>query len=83
MRIPTIDPELKKIADTLIRNGKKAYLVGGAVRDAILKRPVTDFDIATDATPQESMRLFPGQSRQAYSTEPSRLSHAPADIRSK
>ena len=59
MRIPTIDPELKKIADTLIRNGKKAYLVGGAVRDAILKRPVTDFDIATDATPQESMRLFP------------------------
>jgi len=29
------------------------------VRDAILKRPVTDFDIATDATPQESMRLFP------------------------
>ncbi len=59
MRIPNIDPELRKIADTLIRNGKKAYLVGGAVRDAFLKRPVTDFDIATDATPQESMRLFP------------------------
>ncbi len=59
MRIPNIDPELRKIAETLIRNGKKAYLVGGAVRDAFLKRPVTDFDIATDATPQESMRLFP------------------------
>jgi len=59
MRIPNIDPELRKIVDTLIRNGKKAYLVGGAVRDAILKRPVTDFDIATDATPQESIRLFP------------------------
>jgi tRNA nucleotidyltransferase (CCA-adding enzyme) len=59
MRIPNIDPELRKIADKLIRNGKKAYLVGGAVRDAFLKRPVTDFDIATDAMPQECMRLFP------------------------
>ncbi len=53
MRIPNIDPELRKIADRLIQNGKKAYLVGGAVRDAFLKRPVTDFDIATDATPWE------------------------------
>jgi poly(A) polymerase/tRNA nucleotidyltransferase (CCA-adding enzyme) len=59
MRIPSIDSELRKIADTLIQSGKKTYLVGGAVRDAFLKRPVTDFDIATDATPQECMRLFP------------------------
>ncbi|GAB6275977.1 MAG: HD domain-containing protein [Rectinema sp.] len=59
MRIPNIDPELRKIADRLIQNGKKAYLVGGAVRDAFLKRPVTDFDIATDATPWECLQLFP------------------------
>jgi len=59
MRIPNVDPELRKVADRLLQNGKKAYLVGGAVRDAFLKRPVTDFDIATDATPQECMRLFP------------------------
>ena len=59
MRIPAIDSELKGIAERLLQNGKKAYLVGGAVRDAFLKRPVTDYDIATDAAPQECLRIFP------------------------
>ena len=59
MRIPRIDPELRKIADSLLRAGKKAYLVGGAVRDTFLNRQVTDFDIATNATPEECMQIFP------------------------
>ena len=37
--------------------GYKAYFVGGCVRNAILGYPVTDIDIATDATPDQTMLL--------------------------
>ena len=59
MIIPSIDPEVRRIADRIIQSGKKAFLVGGAVRDAFLRKPVMDYDIATDATPEECMSLFP------------------------
>ncbi len=39
--------------------GYSAYLVGGAVRDALLGLPMKDFDLATDATPTEVEELFP------------------------
>lgn len=39
--------------------GFQAYLVGGCLRDRLLGRPVRDYDIATDALPEEVMRLFP------------------------
>jgi len=39
-------------------NGFIAYLVGGCVRDLLLKRPPKDFDVATDATPGQIKRLF-------------------------
>ncbi|MCL2401850.1 MAG: polynucleotide adenylyltransferase [Oscillospiraceae bacterium] len=42
----------------LIAAGFDAHLVGGCVRDTLLKRPVTDWDIATSATPAEVERLF-------------------------
>ena len=38
--------------------GYRAYMVGGSVRDLMLGRPPKDFDIATDARPQEIRRLF-------------------------
>ena len=38
--------------------GFQAYLVGGAIRDALLHRPVTDWDIATSAPPSEIRSLF-------------------------
>jgi poly(A) polymerase len=47
------------IVRTLRRRGYQAYLVGGCVRDLLLGRPPADFDVATDATPQEVMRIFP------------------------
>jgi len=34
-------------------NGKQLYVVGGAVRDAILGKSPKDFDLATDAKPDE------------------------------
>jgi len=38
--------------------GFKAYLVGGAVRDMLMKKTPSDFDIATDAKPEDVMRMF-------------------------
>ena len=46
------------IIDTLQNNGFEAYLVGGCVRDNILKRPVHDWDITTSATPDEMKKVF-------------------------
>ena len=44
---------------TLREAGYPAYLVGGCVRDVILGREPADYDVATRATPEEVMRLFP------------------------
>jgi tRNA nucleotidyltransferase/poly(A) polymerase len=47
------------VCDTLIRNGHQALLVGGCVRDLLLSRDPADYDVATDATPQRVLQLFP------------------------
>lgn len=39
--------------------GYEAYIVGGAVRDLLLGKPVDDWDFTTNATPEEIQRLFP------------------------
>ncbi len=39
-------------------NGYEGFLVGGAVRDMILGKKVSDFDVATNATPQQVMKIF-------------------------
>jgi len=46
-------------ADTLQAAGFAAYFVGGCVRDLYLGRPVHDWDVATDASAEEVLRLFP------------------------
>jgi len=43
----------------LTENGHAAYLVGGCVRDAVMGRPVHDWDIATSAAPVDVALLFP------------------------
>jgi len=47
------------IVRTLRDRGHQAYLVGGCVRDLVLGREPADYDVATDATPDEVMRIFP------------------------
>jgi putative nucleotidyltransferase with HDIG domain len=54
-----IHPVLKEAAAVLNAGGKKAYLVGGAVRDILRGKGAQDWDIATDALPEEVMALFP------------------------
>jgi len=48
-----IPSDIKKIYKLFKRNGKQLYVVGGAVRDAILGKSPKDFDLATDAKPDE------------------------------
>jgi poly(A) polymerase len=47
------------IARTLRDQGYQAYLVGGCVRDLLLGQEPADYDIATDATPEQVMCIFP------------------------
>lgn len=47
------------ICDTLRRNGYEALLVGGCVRDLLLGREPADYDVTTDARPDQVTALFP------------------------
>lgn len=42
---------LSQLAERFVAAGYECYLVGGSVRDALMDRPITDLDIATDARP--------------------------------
>ena len=53
-----IHSDLRKVGKIFSEHGFKAYLVGGAVRDAIMKKEESDWDIATNATPQEVCSIF-------------------------
>ncbi|MDR0568709.1 MAG: HD domain-containing protein [Spirochaetaceae bacterium] len=54
----TIHPLLKEIADIFISRGKQIFLVGGAVRDTLRGQESHDWDIATDAVPEEVIGMF-------------------------
>ena len=47
------------ICEMLRRNGYQALLVGGCVRDLLLGREPADYDVTTDATPDQVAALFP------------------------
>ncbi len=48
-----------QIVRTLRQHGHQALFVGGCVRDLVLQRDPADYDVATDAKPDEVMRIFP------------------------
>lgn len=50
--------DVQKLINLLNENGYEAYVVGGAVRDSILNRPVHDWDVCTSATPSEMLKVF-------------------------
>jgi poly(A) polymerase len=53
-----ISPNAVRVTDTLQQAGFKAFIVGGAVRDLLLSVKPKDFDVATNATPEQVKRLF-------------------------
>ena len=48
--------DLQKLLAALGADGEQARIAGGAVRDTLLSRPVTDIDIATTTVPEETVR---------------------------
>ncbi|MBS1798270.1 MAG: CCA tRNA nucleotidyltransferase [Acidobacteria bacterium] len=51
----------RNIADTLRQAGHQAYLAGGCVRDLLLGLAPKDYDVATSATPDAVLALFPNK----------------------
>ena len=52
-------PHAIHVVRELRRHGFQSYLAGGCVRDMLLGSEPTDYDVTTDATPNEVMRIFP------------------------
>ncbi len=55
LSIPSV---LQKIAPHFLQAGYEVWLVGGAVRDMLRGKTASDFDLATNASPQEVSKLF-------------------------
>lgn len=54
-----LPPEVREVIQALDDEGYVAYVVGGCVRDFLLGRTLKDYDLATNATPDEVCALFP------------------------
>ena len=55
----SISPNALRVLYRLKEAGYQAFLVGGCVRDILLQREPADYDVATDATPDQVQRIFP------------------------
>src|SRR5665647_404938 len=56
--IEKIPEEVSHVTDTLEKAGFEAYLVGGCVRDLLMEREPNDWDITTNAKPEQIIELF-------------------------
>jgi tRNA nucleotidyltransferase (CCA-adding enzyme) len=54
-----VPPQVLELSERLRSRGKRAWIVGGCVRDLLLGRVANDWDIATDARPDELLGVFP------------------------
>lgn len=54
----TVPPYVADVAGALTRAGHRAYLVGGSLRDLLRGVPPHDYDLTTDATPEEMLAAF-------------------------
>ena len=54
-----IPKEVRNIMEAFKQAGFKVYAVGGAVRDILIEREPKDWDVATDARPEDIQRIFP------------------------
>lgn len=56
--IAAVPPAVLGICQRLAEQGQRGWVVGGCVRDLLLQRPVGDWDVATDARPEQVIELF-------------------------
>lgn len=55
----TLPEYVQKVARILVKEGYDCYLVGGALRDLVLGNNPHDYDLATNALPDEMLNMFP------------------------
>lgn len=55
----TLPSKVKNILDKFTKAGYQIYIVGGAVRDILMSKEISDWDFTTDAKPEEILKLFP------------------------
>jgi putative nucleotidyltransferase with HDIG domain len=79
---PRIHPVLNEVAAVFAGRGKQAFLVGGAVRDLIRGKAAKDWDLATDALPEEVAALFRGGKRR-WPVIPTGIKHGTVTLRYK
>lgn len=53
-----LPPKIEYVIETLQKNGYEAYAVGGCVRDMLTGKTPHDFDVTTDALPEDIIRIF-------------------------
>jgi len=72
-----VPDDIKSLARIFSRHGHSLYLVGGAIRDYLLRLKNDDYDFSTDATPSEVVGMFPS------STLPTGIKHGTVTVRFK
>lgn len=55
----SLPSEVNEILNKFTQAGFQIYIVGGAVRDLLMRNEVSDWDFTTDAHPEEILKLFP------------------------
>ena len=84
-----IHPTVKEVTDIFTQAGKQVFLVGGAVRDILQGRKAKDWDLATDARPEEVTALFqkrktgPGGERLQSFVVPTGIKHGTVTVHYK
>ena len=58
-----IPPFVSYVTDRIQKEGFEAFLVGGCVRDMILGRTPGDWDVTTNATPNQIQTIFSDRKR--------------------
>ena len=56
----TIPSDIKKLQKPFKKDKKQLYVVGGTVRDQLLGKKPKDFDLTTDTTPEEMIKIKKG-----------------------
>ena len=80
IQLTDVSPNAIFAVQCLQKSGFEAYIVGGAVRDLLINLKPKDFDIATNATPQEILKVFQKQKKSAEEKKARRLTHKPRII---
>lgn len=82
INLKAVPADVHALCNRLAAHGKRGWIVGGCVRDLLLGRAVADWDVATDARPEEVMKIFPKTvpTGIAHGTVTVLLNHTPYEV---